>query len=131
MRACPIAASISASVVTTLANSGMRFSPKLNELIEILGRRLQDVLHIAATRIAGPYRVVPICQSNFSVGPIAKFHNYFRLRIESMHMARLMIFRIREKPNAIEPERPHTKRILRNLEIHLCLNSSQRLLQIR
>jgi hypothetical protein len=81
----------------------MCFPPKLDELIEMLGRRPQNMLHIAATRIARPYRVIPIRQSNLSAMPFTKFHDYFGLCIESVHMARIMIFRICNKPNPIEP----------------------------
>jgi hypothetical protein len=64
MRALRIAASIFASVVTALANSGMCFAPKLDELIKVLRRYLNDVLHIASACISRPNCVISVCQCN-------------------------------------------------------------------
>jgi hypothetical protein len=92
----------------------MCFSPKLDELIKMFSRRLQDVLHIAATRIARPYRVVPIGQCDFSVRPVAEFHDDLSLSIKSVHVTGLMVLRVGYKTNTIKPKGAHTKRIRRN-----------------
>src|ERR1035437_6023354 len=97
MRASRIAASISASVVTILANSGMCFPPKLDELVEMLCRYLQDVLYIAAARISGPYSIASIRTRNLLLRFVAEFHHDFSLRIESMHVAGLMILKRSEE----------------------------------
>ena len=69
----------------------------------MLYRNQQDVLHIAPARVSWSYRIAPIRPRNLAHGSIAKLHDYFNLCIKSVHMARIMIFRIRNKPNPIEP----------------------------
>ena len=91
----------------------------------------QDVLHIAAARIAGPYSIASIRPRNLFLRFDVEFHDNFSLRIESMHVAGLMIFRVRDKPYAIEPNRAHAPRIRRYLSRNsLFLHRRQRLVQV-
>src|ERR1035437_5892007 len=118
MRACRIAASISASVVTTRAGSGMYVLPKCNEFAEVLRHDPQYVLHIAPFGTSRPCSVPSISQCNRFVS-LTKFHDGLRLRLESMHMAGLVVLRICEEANAVEPERTHEARI-RHLSVGNC-----------
>lgn len=126
-----MAASISASVVTILADSAMRLLPKLDKLIKMRRRHQQDALDITPSRISRPYRITSIRPCNLSPRSIAKFHNHLSLRIETVNMAGFMIFRIRHEPNTIEPERAHATRILRKRNNRAALHCSNRLLQVR
>jgi hypothetical protein len=80
----------------------------------MFSRHLQDMFHIPATGITGSDRIVSGRQSNLSTGPLAKFHDHFRLGIESMHMSRFMVLWIGDKTNTIEPKGAHAERILQN-----------------
>ena len=77
----------------------------------MLCRYLQDVLYIAAARISGPYSIASIRTRNLLLRFVAEFHHDFSLRIESMHVAGLMILKVRDKPNTIEPNRTDAPRI--------------------
>ena len=90
----------------------------------------QDVLHVAAARISWSHSITSVRLCNLSPGFIAKFHDHFNLGIEPMYMMRLVVFRIRDKSNSVEPNRTHSKRILRN-RLEWLLHRLERLLQIR
>src|SRR5579859_1487518 len=108
-----MAASISASVVTTLAGSGMCIFPKLNQSIEMGRSHGEDVPHIAAFRIARPNCVPAIGQCYFP-RLFAQFDNCLRFRIEPVHMHRFMIVRISDEPNPLEPYGAHASTIRLN-----------------
>jgi hypothetical protein len=80
----------------------MCFSPKPNQLVKIGCRDLQDVFHIGATCIPRSNRVGAVSQSDLS-SAFPKFNNGFDLGIKPVDMNRLVILRIRDKSNSIEP----------------------------
>jgi hypothetical protein len=90
----------------------MRLLPKLNEFVEMLRGYLQDMLYVAATGVSWPYGIAAACLSNFSARAAAKFYDNLSLCIEPVHMARLVVFRIRNKSNTVKPNRAHANRIL-------------------
>jgi hypothetical protein len=80
----------------------MSVLPKGNEFIEVLGYNPQHVPHIVTPSITRSHRVHSIHERHNSLRP-AKLRNHFCLRVEPVHVARLVIVRIREETNAIEP----------------------------
>jgi hypothetical protein len=78
--------------------------PKPDKLIKMLGRQLQNVLYIASSCIAGAYGIASVRQRNLPPRCVAKLHNHLNLGIKPVNMARLMIFRIRDKPYTVELE---------------------------
>jgi len=76
----------------------------------VRGSNLQNMPHITAARIAGAHGVGSIRACYLLLKPLAEFYDDLNLGIESMHVARLMIFGVSDKPDAIETNRA------RNLE---------------
>lgn len=63
---------------------------------------LQDVLHVAAARIARSNRVRTASQGHLSCS-LTKFYYRLDLGVKSMHMNRLVILRVCNKSNTVEP----------------------------
>ena len=61
------------------------------------------MLYIAPACIAGTNSIDPTRLRNLSARPLTEIDNYFGLCVKPMHVTRLMIFRIGNKSNPIEP----------------------------
>lgn len=84
--------------------------PKFHQYIEMVRRNLQNMLHVTAAGTRGPNRIRAIGQCNFSCG-FTQCDNHFRLRVKPMHVDRLVILRVSDKSNALEPNRSHVFKI--------------------
>ena len=82
----------------------MRILPKFHQFIEVLGGYQQDVFYVAAAGIPGANSVPPIGKRDRSFGSVVKSDNRFYFCIESVHMARLVVFRIGNKSNPVRTE---------------------------
>lgn len=80
----------------------MCVSPKLNQGVEVGRCNSQHMLNIAAACSRGSNRVRAIGKCYFSNG-LAEFNNRFDFRIESVYVNGLVILRIRDKSNSLEP----------------------------
>jgi hypothetical protein len=74
-----------------------------------------DVLNIGLPCVTGPNPVSAICQFNFIDRVSPKFHDRLRLCVKPVNMRRLVVLRISEKANSIEPNRAHSDRIPRTV----------------
>ena len=66
------------------------------------GCHTQNVFYIASARVGGSNRVRAGGQSHLSRG-LTEFYYNLNFGIESMHMNRLVILRVSDKSNSVEP----------------------------
>ena len=111
LRARSSAASISASVVPTLAASGMCFLPQLHQSIEMRIGHIEYVTHMILLRIVGLDGVPPVSQPYTSI--LAQFHDGKNSLVSAMNVRRVVISRIHTECDPVELVRSHAKRILR------------------
>src|ERR1035441_5689533 len=107
------AASISASVVTTLC-SAMMLLPKCYQFVEMSCGPRQNVAHIRLASVAWPYSVAPAGVRDLAVR--AEVNDYLNLGVEAMHVPRLVVHCVGRKPNAVKTERAPFVSMIRSEE---------------
>jgi hypothetical protein len=81
----------------------MSILPKFDQFVEVFSRGIEDAPHIAATGISRPHGIGPAGSGHGFSRFIGKLDDDLSFRIESVHMARLVILEIRDKPDTVEP----------------------------
>jgi len=61
--------------------------------------------HIGFTRVAWPYGIGSVGKRYLAIR--AKIDDHLDLRVETMHMTRLVVHRVNHEPDAIEANRTH------------------------
>jgi hypothetical protein len=81
----------------------MCFLPKSDELVKVRRGNLQNVLHVAPPGVAGPHGIAAIRLRHVSSRARTKLNNDLCLGVKPMHVAWLVVLRVRNKTNAVEP----------------------------
>jgi hypothetical protein len=82
----------------------MMLLPKKNQFVEMPGGRSQYMAHIRLASVARPDGVCSVGERDPAVW--AKIDDHFYVRIETMHVAQLVVHRVGRKPDAIEADQP-------------------------